>query len=192
MCVQNPSWNAVTCPIEDSLQPVSAAILCTGGADVIRKEAWSFSEQFPVSAYVGSSKNLKDIKGTSSKEHLRRRWTFGVYWTFSPLGPLCSSRPNIGGHRNRFCRKAMLPFGSHQTPLYRGRPCSKTHEDLPRSTRAELDAPPPPPHTWWVSRLIPPHTLRVSKLKTSGSVAFRHLSFHHQDHNLCSRAQRGT
>ena len=36
------------------------------------------------------------------------------------LGPLGSSRPNIGGHRNWFCRKAMLPFGSHQAPLYRG------------------------------------------------------------------------
>ena len=28
--------------------------------------------------------------------------------------------PNIGGHRKLFCRKAMLPFGSHQAPLYRG------------------------------------------------------------------------
>jgi len=24
--------------------------------------------------------------------------------------------PNIGGHRNWFCRKAMLPFGSHSGP----------------------------------------------------------------------------
>ena len=23
----------------------------------------------------------------------------------------------VGGHRNWFCRKAMLPFGSHQAPL---------------------------------------------------------------------------
>ena len=28
--------------------------------------------------------------------------------------------PNIGGHRKLFCRRAMLPFGSHQAPLYRG------------------------------------------------------------------------
>ena len=27
--------------------------------------------------------------------------------------------PNIGGHRKLFCRKTMLPFGSHQAPLYR-------------------------------------------------------------------------
>ena len=39
----------------------SAAILCTGGLDAIRKEAWS-TEQFPVSAYVGSSVNMKDLK----------------------------------------------------------------------------------------------------------------------------------
>ena len=37
-----------------------------------------------------------------------------------PLGTLGSSRPNIGGHRNWFCRKAMLPFGSHQAPLHKG------------------------------------------------------------------------
>jgi len=28
--------------------------------------------------------------------------------------------PGIGGHRKLFCRKAMLPFGSHQAPMYRG------------------------------------------------------------------------
>jgi len=27
---------------------------------------------------------------------------------------------NIGGHRKLFCRKAMLRFGSHESPLYRG------------------------------------------------------------------------
>ena len=27
--------------------------------------------------------------------------------------------PNIDGRRNWFCRKAMLPFGSYQAPLYR-------------------------------------------------------------------------
>ena len=31
-------------------------------SDVIRKEAGLSTEQFPVSAYVGSSKNLKDLK----------------------------------------------------------------------------------------------------------------------------------
>jgi len=29
-------------PDEDTLEPVSAAILCTGGSDVIQKEAWPF------------------------------------------------------------------------------------------------------------------------------------------------------
>jgi len=38
------------------------AILCTGGLDVIRKEAWPFYRTISVSAYVGSSKNLKDLK----------------------------------------------------------------------------------------------------------------------------------
>jgi hypothetical protein len=33
------------------------------------------------------------------------------------LGPLGFRAPSIGGHRNLFCRKAMLPFGSHQAPL---------------------------------------------------------------------------
>ena len=34
----------------------------TGGLDVIRKEDGLSTEQFPVSAYVGSSKNLRDLK----------------------------------------------------------------------------------------------------------------------------------
>ena len=34
----------------------------TGGPDVIQKQAWSFYRTFPVSAYVGSSKNLKDLE----------------------------------------------------------------------------------------------------------------------------------
>ena len=33
-----------------------------GGLDMIRKEAWPFTESVPASAYVGSSKNLKDLK----------------------------------------------------------------------------------------------------------------------------------
>ena len=50
--------------------PVSAAILCTGGSDVIRKEAWPFYRTSPVSAYVGSSKNLKDLKDHSRLREL--------------------------------------------------------------------------------------------------------------------------
>ena len=34
--------NAVTCLFEDTLLAGSSAILCTGGLDVIRKEAWPF------------------------------------------------------------------------------------------------------------------------------------------------------
>jgi len=73
----------------------SAAILCIGGLDVIRKEAWPFyriisgvrlywvleepkgpndkhlhgfsAEPVSVSAYVGSSKNLKDLKDVCRK-----------------------------------------------------------------------------------------------------------------------------
>jgi hypothetical protein len=40
---------------------------------------------------------------------------FGVGPTFSPRDHL-----HIGGHRKLFCKKVMLPFGSHQAPLYRG------------------------------------------------------------------------
>ena len=36
------------------------------------------------------------------------------------LGPSGSSRTNTGGHRSWFCRKAMIPFGPYQAPLYRG------------------------------------------------------------------------
>ena len=51
-------------PKGPSLQPVSAAILCTGGLDVIRKEAWPFYRTLPVSVFAGSSKNLKHLKGS--------------------------------------------------------------------------------------------------------------------------------
>ena len=51
-------------PFEDYPLAGSAAILCSGGPDVIRKEAWPFYITIPVSAYVGSSKNLKDHKGS--------------------------------------------------------------------------------------------------------------------------------
>jgi len=72
VCVQNPSWNAVTCPLAGY-----AAILCTEGLDVIRKEAWSFYRtssgvrlcwEFEepkgpkVFAFVGRNQNLKDLK----------------------------------------------------------------------------------------------------------------------------------
>ena len=39
-------------------------ILCTGGPDVIRKEAWPSYRTIPVCAYAGSSRNLKDLKDT--------------------------------------------------------------------------------------------------------------------------------
>ena len=39
--------------------PFFAAILCTGGLDVIRKEAFLSAEPVPVSAYAGSLKNLR-------------------------------------------------------------------------------------------------------------------------------------
>ena len=44
----------------------------------------------------------------------------GAVCILSAPFPLGSSRPSICGHRNLFCSKAMLPFGSHQAPLYRG------------------------------------------------------------------------
>ena len=44
--------------------------------------------------------------------------------SLSPLGPLGSLSSHIDGHRNWFCKKAMLPFASHQAPLSRVPNCS--------------------------------------------------------------------
>ena len=37
-------------------------LACTGGLDVIRKEAWPFYRTISESVFVGSSRNLKDLK----------------------------------------------------------------------------------------------------------------------------------
>ena len=89
MCVRHePLWPNST-RLRINLLAGSAEILCTGRLDVIRKEAWPFfraisgvrlyrvleeskapkgsTEQFPVSTYVGSSKNLKDLKDLVSR-----------------------------------------------------------------------------------------------------------------------------
>ena len=50
--------------IEDTLQPV-AAILCTGGADVIRKEAWSFCRTIPG---VRLCRELEEPKGPKGQD----------------------------------------------------------------------------------------------------------------------------
>ena len=57
--------------------------------------------------------------GVRRPPHLCPRWQSALHaplqgYTCTFLG---SPRPNIGGHRNWFCRKAMLPFGPHQAPL---------------------------------------------------------------------------
>ena len=52
-------------PFEDYPLAGSAAILCTGGPDVIQKEVWPFyktSSGVRLKAYAGSSKNLDDLK----------------------------------------------------------------------------------------------------------------------------------
>ena len=43
----------------------------------------------------------------------------GCGGTPCPLGPSGFSSSNIGGHRRLFYRMTMLPFGSHQPPLYK-------------------------------------------------------------------------
>ena len=73
---------------------------------------------FPVSAYVGSSKNLKEgfefnTGATTQRASKRLSGRFGPPFRF---GPSSSSGPIIGGHRNWFCRKAMLPCSDHSNP----------------------------------------------------------------------------
>jgi len=83
-CVREPP-GPNSQPFEDTLSAGSAAILCTGGLDVIRKEAWSF---------------YRTISGVRP---------------LGPLGPLgfeCSQhgqtlRPSVVGIRS----KAQRPFG---------------------------------------------------------------------------------
>ena len=43
-------------------------LLCTGAPDVTRKEVGPSTEQIPVSTYVGSAKNLKDLKDLEGGE----------------------------------------------------------------------------------------------------------------------------
>jgi len=62
VCVRHEPPGPNSHPFEDYLLAGSAAILCTGGADVIERKHGLSTEQVPVSAYVGSSKNLKDLK----------------------------------------------------------------------------------------------------------------------------------
>ena len=47
---------------------------------------------------------------------LRSSLTHLPFERWSHLAPAAA---NIGGHRKLFCRKTMLPFGSHQAPLCR-------------------------------------------------------------------------
>ena len=57
--------------------------------------------------------------------------------------------PNTGGHQNLFCRKTMLPAGSHQAPLYTttthrryqaGRPSLVTPGTTPESSKGSPKA----------------------------------------------------
>jgi len=81
VCLRHEPPGPNSHPFEEYPSAGSAAILRTGGADVIRKEAWSFyrtisgvrlcweleepqGPEGPVSAYVGRSEDLKDLKGS--------------------------------------------------------------------------------------------------------------------------------
>ena len=55
----------------------------------------------------------QDIAELAPLQEVQHRRALHLGWGV-PLGSLGPSRPNIGGHRNWYCRKAMLPFGSHQ------------------------------------------------------------------------------
>jgi len=68
-CTLRPPYNEVAVqggrePRSEGAQTDSAAILCTGGSDVIHGLS---TEPVPVSAYVGSSKNLKDLNDLKHK-----------------------------------------------------------------------------------------------------------------------------
>ena len=58
---------------------------------------------------------LMHKKTQLEKTHQIRPLHF-LTWRKRPWGPLGSSSPNVGGHRNWFFRKAMLSFGSHSGP----------------------------------------------------------------------------
>ena len=77
--VHNPSWNAVTYPIE-----VSAAILCTGGLDVIRKEAWPF---YRTSSGVRLCWELEEPKGPKRGANLTSSGVRLCWELEEPEGP---------------------------------------------------------------------------------------------------------
>ena len=51
--------------MKQDMLPVRCVPPAPGGLIVIRKEAWLFAELVPVSAFVRSSKDLKDLKATT-------------------------------------------------------------------------------------------------------------------------------
>jgi len=65
-------------PFEDTLLAGSAAILCTGGLDVIRKEAWPF---YRTISGVRLCWELEEPKGPNGKQHSAPR-----VLTLGPLG----------------------------------------------------------------------------------------------------------
>ena len=83
--------------------------VCCPNASQQTKDLW-FPLNFSLAEY-------SDVAGRHARPGFEQKTS-----PRSPFGPLGSSRPNIGGHRNWFGKKAMLPFGSHQAPLYRGLP----------------------------------------------------------------------
>ena len=74
VCVRHEPPGPNSHPFEDTFVAGPAAILCTGGLDMIRKEAWSFYRKNPVSACAGSSKNLKDLKDAHTPRTPVRPW----------------------------------------------------------------------------------------------------------------------
>ena len=87
---------------EDHPLAGSAAILCTWGPGVIRKKHGLSTEQFPVSAYIGCSKNLKDRTVSLLVRSLcRGQACTGVPRIYIALKCRC---PLIRGQGNRFLK----------------------------------------------------------------------------------------
>ena len=61
--------------------------------------------------------------GAIADDFARTPSKIGVLRMLDPLGPQVLRAPSMGGHRKLFCRKTMLPFGSHQVPLYMNALC---------------------------------------------------------------------
>jgi len=132
-------WLRGLCWSGFALQPCDCLIEPTGkGRDL---SAWcvsSFIKTWRGGSHgpqgrVAGSVRLKDLLGPATRVKKKKK---KVHWCKArhKTNPVRDGGPSavgsfrsfrffehpLGGHRKLFCRKAMLPFGSHQAPLYKG------------------------------------------------------------------------